>query len=359
MRWMALTKRPWLAAFLLLAGTVQAANKVEILDVTTPRGDGHDAISGPLEMITYATNDMAAVALFYKEGFGLELEGPLEINPASKSVQRELWGMPADIDWQEYRLTRPGLMDMPRVRVLLMNKPEPAIHNSWSAMEPGPFSIGFPNAAPMVLDKRLRSLGFGAQGEINRSKITRPDGVQYEILETIFNGPDFTKGVAVSRNGPGISQLSPVDPSSGLGGPAYSGVVVADMDAMLNFLSKILDMEIRGDRVWETSGALGAPAGTKYRFCLVYGKGSTHGHLLLLQYLNQPLASAREPVLPNRGIVSWTFKSTNLEKILARARKAQVEIRGPKTMELAGFGQRRVAMLKAPNGFWVELIEGL
>lgn len=327
-------------------------------DLTEPRGPESD-LTGPLEIITLATTQLEELELFYRQGFGLELEGPLESPPETPVRQRALWGVAEDLPWTEYRLTRPAFIDLPRIRVLRLHRPTEPVLSSWDSLQAGPFAIGFPNLDQAELDRRLRRLGFGAQGPLNSYRIQRPDGSSYGIQETIFNGPDFVKAVGITRLD-GMPQLSPIESDSGLGGPAYASMVVEDMDAMLRFFTEVLDLEVRADRKTTTSGALGVPAGTEYRLAILYAKGTRYGHVLLIQYLNRAaIRPAAAPRLPRRGMVLWSFRSIELDRVLERARAAAVPIRGPETVVMPGYGQRRVAVLTAPNGFEVELLGGL
>jgi len=334
-----------------------SANAVETRDITEPRGEAGQ--TGRLETITLATQDLDPVRLFYQDGLGLTLEGPLELPPDSIAKQRKLWRAPPELQWQQYRLSRPGTPDAAQIRVLLLAQPTPSQHQSWDSLQLGPFAIGFPNVAQDMLDKRMRRLGFGAQAPMQSYPVTRPDQSQYRVHETIFNGPDFVKAVGIERADP-MPPLAPVDPESKLGGPGYSSVVVEDSDAMVDFFTKVLDFEVRADRVWKTSGALGAPAGTEYRFLLLYAKGSGSGHILMLDYQGiAAIDSGREPRLPNRGIVMWSFKTTALDATLKKAKAAKREVIGPLALELPGLGTRRAGTVIAPNGMLIELIEGL
>jgi catechol 2,3-dioxygenase-like lactoylglutathione lyase family enzyme len=232
------------------------------------------------------------------------------------------------------------------LRVMLFSRPVPAIHRSWNSLELGPFSLGFPNTRQPQLDSLIRKLGFGAQAPMNVYPVPAADGSRYTISETIFNGPDFVKGVGVMR-GDGVSQLSPTGPD-GLGGPGYSAQVVADADAMLRFYVDALGLEIRSDRVWTTSGALGVPAGTQYRFLTVYAKGASWGHILFIQYKNQS----------NRGIGAWTFRCRDVPEVYRRLLAAgYVVLQKPTPINSVYYGNRLVMSVLAPNGFLVELIQ--
>jgi len=156
--------------------------------------------------------------------------------------------------------------------------------------------------------------------------------------------------------------LGPVDPDTGLGGPAYSAQVVDDSDAMLAFLTEVLGMELRSDRTWKsagTEGALNVPDGTVFRFSIVYAMGATSGHLLFVDYENvASLSNGVAPRLPNRGIGMWTFPVSDLEEVLRRGKEAGIELASPPVVaDMPAFGKATVATLVAPNGFMIELFE--
>jgi catechol 2,3-dioxygenase-like lactoylglutathione lyase family enzyme len=337
-----------------LGAEPKAKAKLDISEARGPEGE-----VGKLSGITLASADLASIKLFYEDGLKLALEGPLELPPGTRDAQRALWMAPAELQWDEYRLTRVGQQDTPSIRVLLLKQSTPSTLSSWNALQEGPFAIGFPNANQAELDARMRKLGFGAQATMQSYPVTRADGLKYQVKETIFNGPDFVKGVGIEREA-SVPPLAPIDSESGLGGPGYSSLVVRDAEVMLKFFTEVLDWEVRADRVWKTSGALGAPVGTEYRFLILYAKGSTHGHVLMLEFKQVDIQKlVQPPRLPQRGIVLWTMKVADMAQTLQRARAAKHAVIGPKSIDLPGFGPRQVATVEAPNGMLIELISGL
>jgi len=323
-----------------------------------PREDSGIALTGPLHTVTLLSTNLEENLLFYRDGWGLRVRGPIPLDAAVQDVQRRLWGIPEDIAWQLYLFDRPGAPGNVRIRLLLLSKPTPNMHTSWDSSELGPFSLGFPNVRQAEIDKKLRRLGFGAKGPMQEYRIGRPGGGDYGVQETIFNGPDFVKGVGIYR-GDGMSQLAPVDPETGLGGPGYSAQMLREAQPVLDFYTGVLGMELRSDREWTTSGALGVPAGTRYRFALVYARGASHGHLLFLQLLNHPMRDPGIPPRPpHRGLAMWSFPTTDLDQVLANAEAAGIRTVGTAVSYTSpSLGQHRAATLLAPNGFLVEIFE--
>jgi len=326
-------------------------------DTQAPKSSEADALTLPLYGATLCTTSLEETRLFYEKGFGLTLNGPIKQDKKSKAQARKLYDIAADIDWELYVLERPNVPSM-RVRVMVLNKPTPTIHKSWNTLELGVLAMGFPNDIQPKLDSTMRRIGFGAWAPMNVYQVDAADKSKYTVYETIFNGPDFVKGVGITR-GDGLPPLSPTDPLTGYGGPGYSSVIVDNSDQILDFYVNVLGYEVRSDRIWTTSGALGVPAGTQYRFLTVYAKGSRWGHLLFIEFKNQKaydVGVAKK--IPNRGLGCWTFPCRDLDKVYqsAKAKGYQI-VQAPMRHNSPYFGNKKVMTLLAPNGFLVEIFQ--
>ena len=344
---------------LLLSLGFSQAKKKNMGGDLTPKSNSENALVSKLNVATIITTNLEETKLFYEKGWQLQLDGPLKVDSKTKRVQRRLWGIPNDIGWDTYLLSRPSVPTAIKIRLLVLDAPTPHIHSSWDASEVGPFSLGFPNTKHLEIDAKLRKLGFGAtSGEASQYEIQNPDGGSYLVQETIFLGPDFVKAVGIHRGG-GKSQLSPVDPASGYGGPGYSAQILEEAQPVLDFYTKVLDMEIRSDREWTTSGVLGVPAGTRYRFSLVYSKGSTEGHLLFVDPLNhETYASPVSPRPPYRGLAMWSFATKNIKEVIKRARQHNFKIHsGPIRYNEPIIGSHTSMTLIAPNNYMVEVYQ--
>ena len=354
---------PVLLACLVLLPIVGIAedNDTQPKDFLAPQSHSEDALTGALHTITVSTNSLEESLLFYRDGNGLTVTGPIKTGYITKRRQRKLWDIPRRTKWDLYLLHRKGVPGTIQIRLLVLHKRAPAIHRSWSALELGPFSMGWPNLQPLRQDEKLRQLGFGSLNKIEVYPVPRPDGSNYLISETIFNAPDFVHGVSINR-GDGMTQLGPIDPKSGLGGPAYSAQIIEDSDRVLAFYTDVLGLELRSDRTWTTrseDSALAVPPGTVFRFSIVYAKGAASGHLLFVDYKNRAtIAPNAEPRVPNLGIGMWSFPTRSLETVLDRAREKNIEIvRRPTRYKSPALGDVRAATLLAPNGFLVEIFE--
>lgn len=351
-----------IVALLTLSGCAKADDdSTASRDALAPKSAVTDALAKPIHTVTVSTVSLEQSMLFYRDTLGLKVTGPIALDDETEATQRALWQIPDDIEWQTYLLRRDGVDGAFQIRLLVLNKPTPSIHKSWSSQELGPFSMGFPNLDQIGFDKFVRQQGFGALNKIEIYEVPRTDGTMYPIHETIFNGPDFVHAVGIYR-GDGVAQLGPVDAETGMGGPAYSAQVVADSDAMISFLTDVLGWELRSDRTWKSAGsegALNAPDGTVFRFSILYSKGATTGHILLVDYKNiEPINPGVAPRLPNLGIGMWTFETTDLDQVLANAKSAGITLAHPAvTFSSPALGKARAATLLAPNGFLIEVFE--
>jgi len=318
------------------------------------------APGGPIEVFTVATNSLAESRLLYEQGLGLTMRGPIEVDAATRDAERRLWGMPDDLGWQTYLLERSGTSGAAKIRLLLLDRTMPAHRRDWRPTGLGPYTIGFPNQRQQELDRELRRLGFGALNPLERSTFRSDAGREYEIIETVHTAPDFIGVVGVAR-GPGEPPIAPVD-RSGMGGPAYSAMIVPSVDPMVEFMTGVFGYTVKTRRVWKStgmSGALALPDGTEFDFAQVVPDGADYGFVIFMSYRNLEMTpSVVPPRLPARGLVMYTLAVADLDATLARARtRGATGIRGPVELATPGSETTRHATLLAPNGVMFELIE--
>lgn len=329
-------------------------------DWLAPRSKPEEALTLRLAEISLSTNHLDSIRLFYVQGMGMTLEGPLKIGRKTRRTLRQLWGIPDTLTWRQYRLHRPEIEGEIEIRLLVFDQPVPTIHASYDPLELGPLSIGFPNLEQVKLDSHIRALGFSALARLEASQIKRPDGRPYTIYETIFNAPDFTHCVGITR-GDGMRQMAPVDSTTGHGGPGYSAQVVHRSDEVLAFYTGVLGLELRSDRQWRSSpgSALGIPEGIPFRFAIVYPQGARTGQLLFLDFDDaREKPAAHPPRLPYRGIGMWTFETRNIAEIERRAKAANTPILHPRVrLRNPTLGHIEAMTLLAPDGFPVEIFQ--
>jgi len=76
--------------------------------------------------------------------------------------------------------------------------------------------------------------------------LAKPGGGCYVVEEFYFVGPDNLLIPVVVRPEE-MPSIAAIDPASGLGGPAYGGITVADVDREIAFHRAVLGLEMRRD----------------------------------------------------------------------------------------------------------------
>ncbi|MCU0624383.1 MAG: hypothetical protein MUF53_11075 [Gemmatimonadaceae bacterium] len=333
------------------------------LDPMAPRPGAAPSLCGPLECVTVATHDAEAVSAFMTQAMRLRpLAARSEASgadaPGQREHERQRWGLAPDAQWRELRFAGPEGERGAVVRVLVMSGGELIRPNMESRLTGG-LSIGFPAASLEETLARVTSLGFESTAGIVRLTITRPDGSSYVSGEVLFRGPEQVYMLAVGRPAD-MTPVGPIDAVTGMGGPAYSALVVPDASREIEFYREILGWETRQDIVLTTSGpagGLGLDAGTQFRFVQLFAPGATSRYVCLLDMLAVGRANPVAPRLPNRGLVMWTFGTAVFDEVARRVRAAA---RGgnaglqPRFSDAPG---ARALTVLSPAGLMIEVVE--
>ena len=322
-------------------------------DVMAATGDGENANTGPLHTVTIITPDLAALRKLYETGLGMTVTGPHAVSDDERMTQRRLWGMPDDLGYDIYLFHRPGVDGTVQMRVLVTEKPTPHMRSGWNRQQLGPYGMGFPTIDVFKADEELRALGFErAVPEVEVFQVAAPNGDTYPVTEAPFYGPEYLRIIAIGRGG-GRPQVGSYNEETGRGGPVYATQIVPDADAMIEFFTTVLDMEVRSDRMWREYEV-------PFRFSLIHAKGSQTGHTPLVEYEDEHEipGTGVAPRPPNRGMAIWSYKVKDVDGIIARAEAAGVPVQsGPETYESPSLGKHRAATFLAPNGFMIEVFE--
>ena len=317
-------------------------------------------LCGYLHTATLCTNDLSLIKNFYVEGMGMSLEGPIALSVQQINTQKDLWKLSDENTYSYYHLYRKEVPSLIQIRLLVFDNIQESIHNSYNALELGPFSLGFPNMNQKKLDKHLIDLGIGTMADLQEGTIPRPDGSEYRYWETIYKAPDFLHAVGIER-GDGMPQLSPCDSLTELGGPGYSAQVIDNSDYFISFLTNVLDLELRADRQWDASpgSALGIEEGTPFRFALVYAKGSSQNHFLFLDFKESEMVDTGvAPRIPNNGLAAWTLETKNIAQVHKNAIEFGCTIVSvPRSYDSPIFGKVEIMSMHAPNGFLIEVFQ--
>lgn len=325
-------------------------------------GTGSNAV-GSLLMVTHVTDSPLATRHFYRDMMAMAEVSDDAVSPGTQGTQRALWGLGTDTRWTEQLYERPGLPQVPRVRVLAMEPAGPEIRPGMDVLLEGGLSVGFAVRNRVEMEQcvaRGDSLGIGTTAGITTIEFRRPDGSPYEALETHFKAPDEVYGLGVGRP-EDLPPVGPIEAGQMIGGPAYSAQVVNHADADIAFYCDVLGLEVRRDVDLTSSGpagGLGLAAGTVMRFVQLYAPGTDTGYLVMLDFRDQGRPNSGPIRPPGRGVAIWTFPTHDLDAMLARSREHGVEpFGGPVTLDTAPFGRHRIATVLTPHGFLVELVE--
>ncbi len=341
----------WLVGIFLafVSGSACAQNEQ---DVMAAMGSASKANTGPLHTVTFITPDLANLRKLYETGMGMTVTGPHMLLGTVRDVQRRLWGLPSDLGYDVYLFHRPGVEGTVEMRIIVTDWETPPMRDSWNRQQLGPYGMGFPTLDVYKWDDELRALGFErAVPEVEVFQVSAPNGETYPVTEAPFFGPEYLRIIAIGRGG-GRPQVGAYDERTGRGGPVYATQIVDDADAMIEFFTRVLDMEVRSDRTW-------AEYAVPFRFTLIHAKGLQTGHTPLVEYTDEhEIPGLAAPRPPNRGMAMWSYKVKDLDAIIARAEAEGVPIHaGPEMYTSPSLGEHRAATFLAPNGFMIEVFE--
>ena len=334
------------------------------MNATNPLAPGKtqgDALVGPLAAVTVVTDDMSNCRRFYSELMGLQ-PTPDAIPQQARAPLARLWGLADAGDWEHTLYQQPNSPDMPFLRVLGVSGQRPAVRPGMNALLEGGLAVGFACADMAELIAKGDSMGFGTVAGVTRIPLHRPDGSPYEALETHLRAPDDVYVLGIARPSD-LAPICPIAEGSLTGGPAYSSQVINNGQRSLDFYTEVLGYEVRRDiqlpSEGPTGGLLDVPPGSNMRFLQVFAPGSESRYLVFLDWFDVGVEAVAPSQPPNRGMVMWSFMTTDLDAVLQRAETFGAErLGGPEVVEEGAFGGvTRRATLAAPNGFAIELVE--
>ena len=334
------------------------------MNTTNPLAPGEtkgDALVGTLAAATVVTSDMERCRAFYSELMGLEpaiddladdIRGPLT----------QLWGLEEEGDWEHVLYQQPGNTDMPYLRVIGVAGDRPEVRPGMNALLEGGLAVGFACADMEKLIAESERTGFGTVAGVTRIPLHRPDGTPYDALETHLRAPDGVYVLGIARP-PDLAPICPISEGTLTGGPAYSSQVINNGQRSLDFYTEVLGYEVRRDIDLPSEGPAGGlldvPPGSNMRFLQVFAPGAESKYLVFLDWYDTGADAVAPSRPPNRGMVMWSFMTTDLDAVLERARRFGAEVLcEPLIVDArpAAIATRR-ATLAAPNGFAIELVE--
>jgi len=332
-------------------------------DPMAPRSAARSGMGGPLRMVTLVTTDPQACRRLYVDVLQmqeLQSHDSADENGRTQTQQAQLWGLCSGARWTTALYHRPELPEVPLLRVLHFETAGPLVRPHMNALLEGGLSVGFAMRDMPLAVERARLLGFNTTAGIARLAMTRADGSPYEALECHFKAPDDVYALGVGRPAD-LAPVGAIEAGLNVGGPSYSAQVANHADRVLEFYTGVLDYEIRRDVMVSGPGperGLGLPPGTQMRFLQVFAQGAASGYLVFLDFADQGSTNPTALGPPSRGVTMWSFPVRDLDVALDRVRSRGLTVVAiPCELDATPFGRHRVASVRTPNGFLVELLD--
>lgn len=319
---------------------------------------GASGPAGPIACITLITRSPEQIQSFYSgvmQMAAMEQVSP----PIAHEQQRRLWGLPDEFQWTESVYHRPGLPDVPLLRVLASPQAAEPVRPGLASLLEGGLSVGFAMRDLESVVRQGAERGFETTAGVGALDMQRADGSAYQALECHFHAPDDVYALGVSRPAD-LAPVGPIEADRDVGGPSYAGQVMNHREATLRFYTEVLGYEVR--RSTSVSGpvvekGLGLPPGTAMDFLQLFAPGSTSGYFIVLDFGDAGKANTAVAP-PHSGVVLWTFPVTSVAEVAAGAEATGCAvIDGPVAAETPYFGPHQVLTVRTANGFVVECIE--
>lgn len=349
-----LTRRLALGGIGALAATAMSrVSHADPVDPLSIQGSVSDQIVGPLAIITIRSANGDGYRRFLQGGLSMS-QGPLV---TSRLGRRYGLGQ----DTMAMRTYVGPNVSPASIGVRVIEGADPSIgllRPNHDALTPGILSIGFPVSGIEARAKILTAYDFPAAAGVTDITLPRADGTSYKVFESHHKAPDGVLCLCIDRAS--LKPVGPIDTASlGIGGPAYSGMIVSDAAAMERFLAGILGWQKRRDVVLSSSGpngGLGLPAGQRFIFQQYFAPGTDTGYLVVMQHLmnQQPVPATLG--LSGRGLGMLSFKTKRLSDVLARARAQNATILArPDRNSERSIG--RSFIVATPDGVPLEIIQ--
>ncbi len=309
------------------------------LDATGPV---NRVAASPLRGVTVLTGDPAATHRFFIDAMGMTAT-PAEPVPVA---QVRSIGLRGSLRAVTYRRSASG--DAATVRAIAVSATLPVLRPRHDALASGGLAMGMPVHGQAAREARVTRAGFRSAVGVTRMTLPRPGGVPYTVEEIHYQAPDGVLVLGIDRGD--MKPVGQVDAASGIGGPAYSSIVVADLDGTARFLKTVLGYEMRRDAAFTSAGSkggLGLPDGTRFAFQQWFAPGSATGYVIVMKMLDRPVM--RTSAAPRRGIAMWSFDIADLAAAEARAKSAGARIASRPTPAAPSL------VVAMPDGFLVEL----
>ncbi|MFK7954668.1 MAG: VOC family protein [Lysobacterales bacterium] len=325
-------------------------------DIFVPKSRPAEALVGPLHTVTYVTAEMDRVDELLAQGYGLTI-----CDDAAPSLgdAADYLGVDPAVLLQIRGYGKAGDGANVQLRVINVTPERPQVRTSHSGHDLGGVTVSFPMNDLYAHEEVMKRIGVESTIGVKEMTFTSPDGQSYVSAEILYKAPENILLLGVKRPDMFIP-VGPIDQGTGLGGAAYSARNVADADRMAEMLETVMGYEIRRDATFdigERSGLL-LPEGAKERFVQAFAPGANTGYLVFMDHfdLNRPTAAAQ--TASSRGVVMWTFTTTNIEEVHRRATAFGLTIVRPPGPSVSPCIKADQSMLvEDSEGFQLEFVQ--
>ncbi len=328
-------------------------------DIFIPKSSADAARVSPLHTVTIITSDKEQLERIFCEGYKLEFSGWKSCSDTCVS-QYLLLDSNNTFEFGLFYLSAPH--NNIQIRVLAHNEDSGPIRPSTTGLHLGGATLSFPIEDLYEHEKTMRSLEISSTMGVKEMEFTSPTGETYISAEIVYPVADNVFIMGVKR--PDIFiPVGPVKEHTKIGAAAYSSRCIQHTDKTLKFFQDILGYEIRRDVefVVGEQSALNMPEGTNERFIQGFAPGSASGYVVLMDHKDGNIPAADDNYLPpKRGIVMWSFETSDLDAIVSQAEEIGVEVlKTPDKYGSPGLPSSRSAILKDPDGFAIEVFESV
>lgn len=339
------------------AAVGDATAAVQPIDPLKPKGCAQANAAGPLDSVLITTADLPAALQFYADGLAMQVHPAETLDARAAALLRNHYGLPGDGALQVKILARPDVSGNPKLVLVGVPDATPLSRPGHDSRLCGPLSLGFAARDIERREARMGALGWPARAGVTILRMANGSGGHYDVKETHYRAPDGVLALAIDRGE--MTPVAPIDARTGAGGPAYTGMMVADAKRSGAFLERVLGLELRREMLMESSGpegGMGLPEGTQFLFQQWFSPGATTGYVILMQLM----AGARSPEHPSgptsRGLAAWSFPVADVDLVHARADHA-ARLGAPINLRRPAGGASRACVLAMPEGFRVEVFQ--
>lgn len=327
-------------------------------DPMQPQSVPSATAASPLKIITLVSGDLKATRRFYQGVLNMTPQ-PWRVDGAAAARLVAHWGLAPAESVLGVSFTSPGLPGAIAVRVIQATGASLSNRPGYDSGYAGALGLGFPANGLKSRDEIVSALGFKSVVGITSMAFSRADKTTYDVSEVHYEAPDDVLVLGVDRGD--LRPVGEIEPSIGIGGPAYSSMILRDAKSATALFGDTLGYELRREMNFRSGGPKGGmrlPAGAEVRFQQWFSPGSSSGYLVLMDLLDADKPNPNGLSAKNRGVVMWSFEARDLGDIERRARKAGVQVMQPPTVipQPEG-GNVRSLILATADGFTVEVTE--